>query len=54
MITKTEYTVKDCAGTCTYAKLVDKSKPKAWVEGNFYKFNSEIDLVAVNREVRVK
>lgn len=41
----TYYQVKNGKEIAKFKKTVDHSKPKIWVEGNFYKFNSHIERI---------
>ena len=41
------YSVKDGSGTRIFSNRVDTSKPKMWVDGLFYKFNSTITLLEI-------
>ena len=44
-----ERSVKNGDDLITYELDVDPSKPKAWVEGHEYKFNSRIVSITVSR-----
>jgi len=49
MLEQILYTVKNGTGTAIYKKTVDNSKPKMQVVGNFYEFNSKVQLVSYNQ-----
>lgn len=53
-INKISYMVKDGVKENYYLKTVDVSKPKCWVEGFEYKFNSDIKLIAILEPPRKK
>ena len=47
MIDVIVYSVKDGSGTRIFSNRVDTTKPKMWVDGLFYKFNSTITLLEI-------
>jgi hypothetical protein len=54
MIDTEVYSIKDGNGTRLFAKRVDTSKPKMWVEGLFYRFNSSLTLLEIVRPTKEK